>query len=364
MKSSLRIAHIDTESDWRGGERQMVFLMNGLRQRGHTCIPVVKRNSYLASQLKQKGEKVIELASFGEWDVLSARRLQSRLQEESIDIVHAHTAHGVALAALATLKTSIPFVLTRRVDFPLGTNVFSRWKYRRAHGIMAISENVRRILIEGGIPDEKIRVVPSGVDFEKYKNLRPVSREELKCSKDAIVIGQVAALAAHKDQTTLIKAVSLLKPQFPRVELVLVGDGPEHGKLERLVQALGLSSSVKFLGFQKDPLRYMAGFDIFCLSSKEEGLGTSLLDAMAMGVPVVGTKAGGIPELIEHRVTGYLARAQDPDHLARTLAAALKEAKEIRDKMRDRAMRKTFQFDFSQTVAKTEMVYENILPIN
>src|SRR5688572_571389 len=127
MSTSLRIAHVDTEQTWRGGQRQVSFLVNGLTKRGYHNVLVLKKNSALAA--KTTNMEHLYVAPWGEWDVFAARRLRQQLIAKKIDLVHAHSGHGVALAALATRGTSIPFVLTRRVDFPLNMNPFSKWKY-------------------------------------------------------------------------------------------------------------------------------------------------------------------------------------------------------------------------------------------
>ncbi len=360
LTPSLRIAHIDTERTWRGGEQQMVSLMKGLQSRGHTNLAVVKRGSALAQKLWGDGRSLFPIRTAGEWDLWAARVVNRRLRTDEIDIVHAHTGHGVALAALATLGTSIPFVVTRRVDFHLNGNPFTQWKYARARRVVAISDGVKTILRGDGVPESKITVVKSGIDFSRYDGLRPASAEEMGVPRDALIVGQVAAFADHKDQPTFLRAMAALRKKFPQLRAVLVGEGSLRTNLEALAGSLGIADIVCFLGFKEDALRYLKAFHVFCLSSKEEGLGTSLLDAMALGVPVVATAAGGIPELVDNGETGYLAAVQDPNDLARALEEAIRAGEKNRV-ICENAYRKAKEFDISRTVSRMEEVYRSVL---
>lgn len=351
----MRIAHIDTERTWRGGEAQVFSLIQGLNAKGHYNLGVVRRGSELGRRL-QGVTPLMEINPFGEWDFITAHFLNRRLKAEKIDVVHAHTAHGAALAAIATLGAQIPIVATRRVDFHLAKNIFSRWKYKRAARIVAISDGVKKILLEDGVPARKISVVPSGVDFKCYEEVRRLSKSEMGVSPGSLVVGQVAALAPHKDQNNLLEAAALVRREVPTVEFVIVGEGDLRFFLEKKAQALGLENVVHFLGFQDRPLDCLAAFDVFCLSSKEEGLGTSLLDAMALKIPVVATRVGGIPELIQNGVTGYTAPGSNPQALADMLMACI-FAKDHNRAMIAQAAKKAKEFDISHTINGMESIY-------
>ena len=356
----LRIAHIDTERTWRGGEQQVFSLAKGLGRKGHPNLVVAERGGVLACRLKRLADlvRVVEVNYWGEWDILAARAVRKEFLQEKVDIVHAHTAHGVALAALATYKTDIPFVSTRRVDFHLSRNPFSRWKNNRAAHHIAISDRVRDVLIEDRIPSEKISVIKSGVDFDRYSGTAPVPRGELNLPSDAVIVGQVAALTSEKDQQTFIRAIALMKKSIPNLRALIVGEGPMRGELEDLVRELNLQDIVRLTGFREDSLQLLRSFDLFCLSSQEEGLGTSILDAMALGIPVVATRAGGIPEMVHDGVTGYLANPHDPGDLAKALIQAVR----CKDKsLCARAFKMAQDYDIKNTISKTENLYRSVL---
>jgi glycosyltransferase involved in cell wall biosynthesis len=203
-------------------------------------------------------------------------------------------------------------------------------------------------------------LIPDGVDFDRYQNISPAPKELLGFTTDCTVIGQVAALVDHKDQSTFLEAMARIKERFPRVRAVIVGEGGHRKMLEAKIISLKLQDVVRLLGFRKDALRYLAAFDVFCLSSKEEGLGTSILDAMALRIPVVATAAGGIPEMVQDQVTGYLATPSDPESLANALTQAIL-AKNSNQALIARAYQKAQEFEILHTVSKTEFLYESTL---
>ncbi|OVE77430.1 hypothetical protein BVX98_02710 [bacterium F11] len=352
----LRVAHINTEKTWRGGEQQAFSLIQGLNRKGHTNWVVARKNSLFFERTNNAGMSVHAVRPFAEWDFLTACSVRRWLIREKIDIVHAHASHAASLGALATLGTQIPLVISRRVDFHLSNNPFSKWKYNRAKKILAISKGVRHVLLEDGILGENIELVPSGIDFSRYQGVAKISHEEMGVPKDSFVIGQVAALEDHKDQETFLKAMSLLKKDIPQARAVLVGNGSLYSHLQDLTKSLELEETVFFLGYQDKPLNFLAGFDVFCLSSKLEGLGTSLLDAMALRVPVVATRTGGIPEIVENGETGYLVSPRNPSELAGALSHLI-ESGQPSPKILQNAFEKAKKFEIIHTISKTEEIY-------
>lgn len=355
----MRIAHVDTERTWRGGQQQVLSLIEGLKAKGHQNFAVVRKGSALAERLAGVCP-LFEVDPWGEWDFIAAHRVNRFLKREKIDVVHAHSGHGVALASFSTAGTRIPVIATRRVDFHLAKNFLSRWKYRKLRKIVAISEGVKTILLQDGIPPNQITLIPSGIDFKRHQGIQPFSKEEMGVPPEAKVVGQVAALAPHKDQATFLKAIAILKEKDPRVRAVIVGDGPLRAELEELSIALGINSVVSFFGFREDALRCLASFDVFCLSSQEEGLGTSLLDAMALGVPIVATQVGGIPDVVQDGVTGTLVPPRDPERLAQALHSTLQNTPYNKEQ-RQKEVARAKGFDISNTIEKTADLYQQIL---
>jgi L-malate glycosyltransferase len=166
--SPVRVLHVNTEQGWRGGERQTLWLSMCLARMGHVSIIAARPGEPLEKRAVEKDLQVIHTSPLGEFDLLAAFRLRAYIRKANIQIVHAHTAHAVALAAFATMGTSAAMVTTRRVDFRLRPNPASRWKYGRADAIIAISKAVAVALTESGIAPDRIEIIPSGVDLSAH----------------------------------------------------------------------------------------------------------------------------------------------------------------------------------------------------
>ena len=174
------------------------------------------------------------------------------------------------------------------------------------------------------------------------------------------MIGNVAALTGHKDHETLVEAMALLRPRSPHACLVIAGDGDRRPALEALVRARSLEGRVLFAGFRDDLDRLLPAFSVFCLSSHLEGLGTSVLDAMAFGLPVVATAAGGIPEAVEDGLTGRVVPPRAPAALADALVEVLGD--EARRRALGEAGRRRFleRFTSDRMVEETLRVLEEV----
>lgn len=308
----MRVLHINLAQGWRGGERQTLLLMEGLRAQGVDSALVTRKGAELAQRARSAGFPVRER---GRLPVLGALA--------GHDVLHVHEARAVGLAVLGKPLHRRPIVATRRVDNRPGSGWLSHFKYRHVDRLVAISEAVRRALVEWDPALSPIPVIPSAVPMEIHADPARVAalRERFRGHR---VIGMAGALVTrHKDPLTLLEAFRVVAAVREDPVLVFVGDGPDRGALEAGVAASGLRHRVFVEGFQQDPWAYYAVMDLFALPSRTEGLGTAILDAFAAEVPVVACRAGGIPELIGSDERGWLARTQDPEDLARALLDAL-----------------------------------------
>jgi len=210
-------------------------------------------------------------------------------------LLHAHDAHAVTLADLSARLTTTPFVATRRVDFHLRRP--GAWK--RARRVIAISRAVSDVLVADGIPIERIDIIPSGISLDEVRAATPLGiRNRLGLGREAKLAVNVAALVGHKDHATLLRAAHTLRITHPDLHWVVAGEGPLRHEIERLRAELDLVSRVHLLGHIPDPVRLIADADVYVMSSSQEGLGTSVLDAMACGIPVASTSAGGLPDVL------------------------------------------------------------------
>lgn len=277
-----------------------------------------------------EGPDLVPLAPMNEVDLATAWKLSRIVRQWSPTVVHAHDPHAAAMAALALsfgAPTPRPKVMvSRRVDFHLQGNSFSQWKYRQADGFIAASEAIRDILVQDKIPLERIQVVHDGIDVEKIARLEPTSiHAEYWLPHGAPVIVNVGALVGHKGQKHLIDAMPLVLRDVPDAHLVIFGEGDLRAPLERQVKHLGVDKHVLLPGFREDVLSLTKSADLFVMSSVTEGLGSTVLDAMAMGLAVVGTRAGGIPEAVVHGETGELVEAGEAGPLAASIVKLLKD---------------------------------------
>jgi len=335
----LKILHINTEMTWRGGEQQTVYLLEGLNRRGQIAHLICQPRSAIFSRVKQKNIPVFPLRMRGEFGLIAAFKIAQKIKKEKYDIIHSHTSHGHSLMMLASLflrKKPIRIV-TRRVDFSIFRNNFcglNIYKYIwGADHIIAVAQKVKEILIRDGVPARKISVVHSGTDMERFQGLKSeYLKKEFSLPPQAKILGNIGYLVGHKGQKYLIQAMVKVVKEFPQVHLLIVGKGELEKKLKSLVQKLGLNSYITFTGFREDVGALLNLFDLLVVSSTGEGLTATIVDALALEVPVVTTNAGGIPEIITSGETGIIVPPADSEALAQGIIWALthyEQAKEM-----------------------------------
>jgi L-malate glycosyltransferase len=361
--------HIDTARTWRGGQNQVLLTVNGLRAIGHRAALVAHPDGELRRRAAE-GLELIPLAPRTEMDLSAAWRLSRLMKRTMPDVVHAHDPHGVAMAALAlsigsgaSSKARMPaLVASRRVDFHLKGNSFSRWKHRQVDAFIAASEAIRQMLVADGVPPERIVTVHEGIDVDHVAAAPAVNlHEALFLPHGAAIVGNVAALVPHKGQRYLIDAAHLVVQHAPDTRFVILGEGELREHLAKQVHEHHLEKHVLLPGFRTDVLGCIKAFDLFVMSSVTEGLGTSLLDAMAAARPIVATTAGGIPEIIEHGVHGLLVPPRDAQALADAILRALTDA-ELRGRLGNAGFtRVNDRFTVERMVAATAAVYQRIL---
>lgn len=358
------VLHLDDASSWRGGQQQVLYLHQGLLAHGVDSRVCCRRGGALHERLRTDRLPHYAVAHMGAHDLVGALKI-GRLARAENAIVHAHSSHAHDLALWAhRLAGPFPLVVSRRVDFPVGTNLFGRHKYQsqRVSAYLAISSAVDNELREGGVKAARIHRVPSGVDFQRFETVEAdwEWRRRFDLEPGELLFGSVAALAPHKDQDTLLRSFAAFLESGGRGRLVILGEGALRPRLEALREELGLNSRVHLPGFVDPVLPRMKSFDIFVLSSYLEGLGTAILDAMALGLPVVATRTGGIVDAVEDDRTGLLVEPRDPEGLARALRRLQSDAGQ-RQRMGQLALTRVREFDVRLTVEKTMAVYRQLL---
>jgi glycosyltransferase involved in cell wall biosynthesis len=205
--------------------------------------------------------------------------------------------------------------------------------------VIAISGAVKRVLEEGGIRTDRIMVVPSGINLDEVRASKRIDpRTLLDLPPDTLIAAAVGALDRHKGQAVMVQAAAATRSQLPNLHWVLVGEGVERAALERQIQRLGVSDSVHLLGHIPDAEALIGGSNVMVSTPIAEGLGTSILDAMALGIPVVASETGGIPELLEGGA-GLLVPNRSPDSVAQAVVRILTHEREREEIVRLAAAR-------------------------
>lgn len=358
--------HIDTARTWRGGQNQVLLTVNGLRAAGHRAALVAHPDGVLR-QRAAEGLELVPLAPRSEVDLRAAWRLARVLKQLRPDVVHAHDPHGVAMASMAVsfnAPSGSPrpaLIASRRVDFHLKGNSFSRWKNRQVDCFIAASEAIRQMLLGDGVAPDRAVTVHEGIDVDHVTAAPPVNvHEAFWLPHHAAVVGNVAALVPHKGHRHLIDAAHLVVQQLPDTRFIILGEGELRESLERQVREYHLEKHVLLPGFRTDVLGCLKAFDLFVLSSVTEGLGTSLLDAMACRRPIVATTAGGIPEVVDDGTTGLLVPPRDQRLLADAIVQLLRD-KAARVRMGAAGYERVCQrFTVERMVAETAAVYARV----
>jgi glycosyltransferase involved in cell wall biosynthesis len=333
---AVRVLHLDTGREWRGGQQQVLYLSGALAAAGHTSIILTPRGSPLAIRAREEGIPLREIPYHGAGDPIAINKIVQAIQEINADILHAHTANAHSLGFFVMRWPSLPkerrptFVVHRRVDFPPGSDPITRMRYTSEPCLfLCVSRAVRDVLLHHGVAAERLRVVPSCVDPARIDRHAGEDssrlREEIAVPADADLIGSVGALVPHKGHRHLLAAMPRILAARPDARLVLFGDGPLEAELRRDCWERGLQTRVSFAGFRPDVARFLHCFDLFVQPSTEEGLGTSILDAMAARLPVVASRAGGIPEIVRHGETGWLVPPAAPSELAGAIISLLED---------------------------------------
>jgi len=331
----MRILHINTERTWRGGEQQTLNLLVGLNDRRVACHLVCQAGSPMEERAVRAGVDVFPITMRGEIDLAAGLRIWKLINKFKYDIIHSHTSHAHSLTFLASIGAGVTRLVTRRVDFSIFRHSFLRLsgiKYRlMADHYIAISHKIKEVMVNDGIADDRIFVVHSGIDPERltqaaWEHLIP----EFNLKPDERIVINVAHLAGHKGQQYLVRAIPHVLKKIPEVRFFIIGGGELMSDLKALSVSLGLNRQLIFTGFRQDVGAFYKVADLFVMSSVQEGLGTAILDALALGKPVVAANSGGIPEIIKDGETGCLVAAGDPPSLAKGIIEMLTNVDQAR----------------------------------
>jgi glycosyltransferase involved in cell wall biosynthesis len=342
----LSIVHVDSGRAFRGGQQALLTLARGLRARGHAQRIVGPPGSALIQRAREEG-----------FDAVAAGNifaLQRSLR--GFPIVHAHSGRAQTLAYLASLglPAGLPAtrVVTRHVAFEPRWPRIHALKYRATcDGIIAVSNAVRRVLVDAGVPAKKIAVIPGGIDLPREiatPEQRCAARRKYNLVASDFVVGHLGAFSHEKGQDVAIAAAAILRDRLPRLRMILAGEGSPP--------AVPPGAPVLLPGFVADREEFFAALDLFIMPSRSEGWGLAAVEALARGIPVLASNTGGLPEIVEAGETGWLVPSGDAQALAEAIATAESDPKSLRI-MAFEASKQSDRFSSGRMAELTESFY-------
>ncbi len=363
MKEIIRVLHIDTEMGWRGGQQQVMYLFTGMLRLGYATSIVCPPNSALMKVSMNQKLPCVTFPMQGDFDILAGYRIAKLAKKMDYNVLHLHSAHAHSIGIWAKyFHSSLFLVSTRRVDFHIH-GFFSKLKYNstKINKIVCISDAIKKILLSDGVGNFKLQTIHSGVDLNRYVNhvLPPNFKTDLGIPEENIVIGTIAAFVGHKDYGTLIKAAKILLEKHQNITFVAVGDGDELPRMKSIAQENRFGNRFIFTGFRKDVANFLKMFDIFVLPSKWEGLGTSILDAQSVGLPVIACNTGGIPEIITNNINGILVPPQTHVQLYEAIENLILDPS-LRAKLGKAGQQTVKKFSVDEMVKKNIELYYSI----
>ena len=354
----MKILFVDLDNEWRGGQSQALLTMRGLRELGHTAELVSPVMSALSQRAKALGFTIHETSQ--QSPRFTSVFLIKKLLKSSYDLLHANEPHALTAAWLARSHAHVPLIVSRRVANKIAPNWIARSRYLAASKVIAISEFVKKSLLDSGVPAANIALVYEGVEVppQRSADAQRAAKQRWNLAEDDFVIGCVGYLLPEKGQEALVQAFREVAAAHANARLIFAGDGPCRETLEGIVASAGLTARVRFLGFVSDVDSVYHALDLFAFPSHAEPLGTSMLAAMARGLPVIGVAAGGVKEVVRHEMDGLLASSPNPAELAALMMRMINgkaEASQFGDSARKRI--EDF-FDFRRMSRNTVLVYE------
>lgn len=366
-KNNLRILHITHSLNIGGLERVVVDLAKGFKKKG--CIVSIcclNGKEPLGAEAEKAGIKVFSLNKKPgiRWGIPFC--IARIIREEGINVVHTHNEAGLIYGAAAAILAKISNIIHTEhgkepnYDSKRILQIAEKLLLKKIKHVVAVSVDLKdKIISSTNIDKNKILVIHNGIDIESFQRseLREKMRMELGISPDSFVIGNIARMVPLKNHKFLITIFKELLKDFPKLKLVLVGDGLLKRELEIYSEEIGLSNSVIFLGERKDIAELLTAFDLFILPSITEGISITLLEAMASGIPIVASKVGGNPEIIENERTGLLIPLSENIRWIETIKSLIKNEDrriELLKKAKDFV---TGQFSIETMIENYEKIY-------
>lgn len=338
------ITHANFAKGFRGGERQTQLLIEQLSLHGYKQKLLVRKNSELTKRCRDI--KNLEIIEISKPYILHLNKIKNN------SIIHAHETKALQFAYFANILKKTPYIVTRRVDNALKTNFLNTLMYTNAKTSVALSKAIEKEILRVA-PKATTKIIPSAFSDIKINN-ENVSIIKTRFDKK-FLIGHVGALDdKHKGQSIIIDIAKKLQTSHPNIHFLLVGGGCDEERFKEMAKEL---TNITFEGFVNNVNDYIKCFDMFVFPSRNEGLGSTLLDVMNIGAPIIASRVGGIPDIIEDKENGLLFDINNPSELEK-LIITLYTDKEKMDFLVSNA-KKTVQIYSAKNMAETYIkIYE------
>jgi glycosyltransferase involved in cell wall biosynthesis len=357
----LTILHTETLTRWGGQQNRVLTEAVGLSRRGYKVIISCHKGTTLAHKAKEAGIKVYEVNMVKTAHLSNIPKLISIIKKEGVEIVSTHSSVDSWAGGLAAKLTGKRLVRFRHNLYPVGRDPLTRFIYAIPDRFIAISTAVKDVLVKRGLKSTKITVIPSSVDTGHFSPATDDLRKELNISPETMIIGNSSTFTWTKGQETLLQAFNLIHKKFPCI-LLFAGRLPDSRKGKYLNHVHeDLRDKVVLLGHREDIPRVLKTIDIFIYPSVLEGLGTALLEAMAMGRPIITSDIPTFGDFIEDRVNGLFFKVRNPEDLAEKAVFLMQDKKlkeQIGKKARSTALEK---FTVEKMIDRTEAYYQEVL---
>jgi L-malate glycosyltransferase len=361
-----------------GAEQQLLELVRGLdKTRFQPLVAPIYPGGALDAEFRAiPGVEVIDLHRRGKFDPAPLWRIGTILRRRKVDIVQPFLSPATFFGLLPALLVRTPVMLvtercgvrrTRGLGYKLYRSVEDHLSHR-ADAIIPNSEAGRTMLLDRGLPDDKIKVIYNGinrnrlsVDSERVRSIH----EQLNLPADGFVVGILASLTPAKGHHTLLRAIAAISAEHPEVRLAVVGDGALRAELGEAAAEQGIADRVVFFGYQRNVADFIATFDVLVSASHDnEGCSNSILEAMALGVPIIATDTGGNRELVRDRETGFLVPARDDAALTRALIHVITSRQDAKDCAASAKHMTDTRFSLERMVLEYEEIYFHHLEVS
>ena len=318
-----------------GLEHYAIRTAKQLTTHGISCVAVVANNTMTARAMSEAGITTISLHRLSKiFPIFAAKQLAQIIDKHAIDVMHLHWSNDFNLAVLAKRFATRPvkLVYTRQMMITRHKHdIYHRFLYRHVDLLLTITEELRQLALRYlPMPANRVQTLYYGVEEPPQLNAaqRTALRESLGIPQNSFAIGMVGRIEPGKGQYLLIEAVQALLKANYLVHTTLIGPAMNDAYLQSLkktVEDIGLQQEINFYGSHKNPVEIMSAFDVVVLATKQETFGLVLIEAMRNGVAVIGTNAGGVPEIIDDGKTGLLFEPEDAEGLERCLIRLMQD---------------------------------------